>query len=228
MANKQVFPTKGNLIATKKSLELATLGYDLMDKKRNILIREMMQQVESVKMLRDKITDTYAEAYLALQEANMSLGLIDDIVEEIPIDTGIDVTYRSVMGVEIPTISYEKPSEKLVYGLDRANSKLDYAYRCFAKVKEITVVLAEVENSVYRLANAIRKSQKRANALKNIVIPDFIETVKFISDSLEEKEREEFSRQKVIKANKEKQRLLKEKAARLQLSFNVHYIKNPL
>lgn len=214
MANKQVFPTKGNLIATKKSLELATLGYDLMDKKRNILIREMMQQVESVKMLRDKITDTYAEAYLALQEANMSLGLIDDIVEEIPIDTGIDVTYRSVMGVEIPTISYEKPSEKLVYGLDRANSKLDYAYRCFAKVKEITVVLAEVENSVYRLANAIRKSQKRANALKNIVIPDFIETVKFISDSLEEKEREEFSRQKVIKANKEKQRLLKEKAAR--------------
>ncbi len=215
MANKQVFPTKGNLIATKKSLELATLGYDLMDKKRNILIREMMQQVESVKMLRDKITDTYAEAYLALQEANMSLGLIDDIVEEIPIDTGIDVTYRSVMGVEIPTISYDKPSEKLVYGLDRANSKLDYAYRCFAKVKEITVVLAEVENSVYRLANAIRKSQKRANALKNIVIPDFIETVKFISDSLEEKEREEFSRQKVIKANKEKQRLLKEKAARL-------------
>ena len=215
MANKQVFPTKGNLIATKKSLELATLGYDLIDKKRNILIREMMQQVESVKMLRDKITDTYAEAYLALQEANMSLGLIDDIVEEIPIDTGIDVTYRSVMGVEIPTISYEKPSEKLVYGLDRANSKLDYAYRCFAKVKEITVVLAEVENSVYRLANAIRKSQKRANALKNIVIPDFIETVKFISDSLEEKEREEFSRQKVIKANKEKQRLLKEKAARL-------------
>ena len=215
MANKQVFPTKGNLIATKKSLELATLGYDLMDKKRNILIREMMQQVESVKMLRDKITDTYAEAYLALQEANMSLGLIDDIVEEIPIDTGIDVTYRSVMGVEIPTISYEKPSEKLVYGLDRANSKLDYAYRCFAKVKEITVVLAEVENSVYRLANAIRKSQKRANALKNIVIPDFIETVKFISVFLEEKEREEFSRQKVIKANKEKQRLLKEKAARL-------------
>ena len=75
--------------------------------------------------------------------------MIDDIVEEIPIDTGIDVTYRSVMGVEIPTISYEKPSEKLVYGLDRANSKLDYAYRCFAKVKEITVVLAEVENSVY-------------------------------------------------------------------------------
>lgn len=205
MANKQVFPTKGNLIATKKSLELAALGYDLMDKKRNILIREMMQQVDSVKMLRDEITDVYAEAYFALQEANMSLGLIDDIVEEIPIDSGIEITYRSVMGVELPTITYRKQSNELVYGLDRANSKLDYAYKCFQKVKEITVVLAEVENSVYRLANAIRKSQKRANALKNIVIPDFENTVKYITESLEEKEREEFSRQKVIKANKERE-----------------------
>lgn len=209
MAN-QVAPTKGNLIATKKSLSLASLGYDLMDRKRNILIREMMEQVENVKMLRDEITKTYAVAYYALQEANMSLGLITDIVDSIPIDTGLRVSYRSVMGVELPKISYEKQPMELTYGLERANSKLDYAYRCFAKVKEMTVVLAEVENSVYRLANSIRKTQKRANALKNIVIPDFKLTVKNISDALEEKEREEFSRQKVIKTTKDK---LKEEAA---------------
>lgn len=209
MAN-QVAPTKGNLIATKKSLSLASLGYDLMDRKRNILIREMMEQVENVKMLRDEITKTYAVAYYALQEANMSLGLITDIVDSIPIDTGLHVSYRSVMGVELPKISYEKQPMELTYGLERANSKLDYAYRCFAKVKEMTVVLAEVENSVYRLANSIRKTQKRANALKNIVIPDFKLTVKNISDALEEKEREEFSRQKVIKTTKDK---LKEEAA---------------
>lgn len=209
MAN-QVAPTKGNLIATKKSLSLASLGYDLMDRKRNILIREMMEQVENVKMLRDEITKTYAVAYYALQEANMSLGLITDIVDSIPVDTGLQVSYRSVMGVELPKISYEKQPMELTYGLERANSKLDYAYRCFAKVKEMTVVLAEVENSVYRLANAIRKTQKRANALKNIVIPDFKMTVKNISDALEEKEREEFSRQKVIKTTKDK---LKEETA---------------
>lgn len=203
MAN-QVAPTKGNLIATKKSLSLASLGYDLMDRKRNILIREMMEQVENVKMLRDEITKTYAVAYYALQEANMSLGLITDIVDSIPIDTGLHVSYRSVMGVELPKISYEKQPMELTYGLERANSKLDYAYRCFAKVKEMTIVLAEVENSVYRLANSIRKTQKRANALKNIVIPDFKLTVKNISDALEEKEREEFSRQKVIKTTKDK------------------------
>ncbi len=79
---------------------------------------------------------------------------------------------------------------------------MDYAYECFYRVKELTVVLAEVENSVYRLANTIRKTQKRANALKNISIPRFEETIKFISESLEEKEREEFSRQKVIKNQK--------------------------
>ncbi|MEG0265211.1 MAG: V-type ATP synthase subunit D [Erysipelotrichaceae bacterium] len=202
--SKQVFPTKGNLIATKKSSDLAKLGYDLMDRKRNILIREMMDLLDDVKLIRDQISDTYAVAYMALQEANMSLGVISDLVDAVPIDTGISITYRSVMGVDIPKVSYEKQSMHLCYGLARANSKLDYAYQCFMKVKELTIILAEVENSVYRLANAIRKAAKRANALKNIVLPDFQETIKYISEALEEKEREEFSRQKVIKKNKDR------------------------
>lgn len=209
MAN-QVFPTKGNLIATKKSLELARLGYDLMDKKRNVLIKEMMTLLDDVKVIRDDITESYQKAYYALQEANMSLGVITDIAEAVPIDTGIHIVYRSVMGVEIPKITYETTPLRLGYGFERANSKVDYAYRCFYHVKELTVKLAEVENAVYRLANNIRKTQKRANALQNISIPEFEETVKFITEALEEKEREEFSRQKVIKANKDKQERLKQ------------------
>ena len=90
--------------------------------------------------------------------------------------------------------------EKLYYSLYRTNSTLDEAFLCFEKVKKLTVVLAEVENSAFRLANAIRKTQRRANALKNIIIPNFEVTVKFITEALEEKEREEFSRLKVIKA----------------------------
>ena len=206
MANKQVFPTKGNLIATKKSNALAKMGYELMDRKRNILTREMMSLLEDVKLLRDEITITYQQAYYALQQANMTIGIITDLVEAIPVDSGISISYRSVMGVEIPKLHYEKQNLSLTYGLESTNSKVDYAYQCFHKVKELTIILAEVENSVYRLANAIRKAQKRANALKNIVIPDFEKNIKFISDALEEKEREEFSRQKVIKAMKDKQR----------------------
>ena len=70
--------------------------------------------------------------------------------------------------------------------------------------KELTIKLSMVENSAYRLANSIKKTQKRANALKNITIPHYEDLSKSISNALEEKEREEFTRLKVIKRNKEK------------------------
>lgn len=198
----KVVPTKGNLIAMKKSLQLANLWYSLMDQKRNVLIKEMMSLLDDVKVIREQITSSYQEAYDALQEANISMGLISDIVNSIPEDYGISIAYRSVMGVEIPKISYNKQPLKMTYDIERSNSKVDYAYNCFYKVKQLTVLLAEVENSVYRLANTIRKTQKRANALKNISIPRFESTVKVITEALEEKEREEFTRQKVIKEMK--------------------------
>lgn len=198
----KVVPTKGNLIAMKKSLQLANLGYNLMDQKRNVLIKEMMTLLDDVKIIRDQITSSYQEAYDALQEANISMGLITDIVNSTPEDYGISIAYRSVMGVEIPKVSYNKQPLKMTYDIERSNSKVDYAYNCFYNVKQLTVLLAEVENSVYRLANTIRKTQKRANALKNISIPRFESTIKIISEALEEKEREEFTRQKVIKEMK--------------------------
>lgn len=198
----KVVPTKGNLIAMKKSLQLANLGYNLMDQKRNVLIKEMMTLLDDVKIIRDQITSSYQEAYDALQEANISMGLISSIVNSTPEDYGISIAYRSVMGVEIPKISYNQQPLKMTYDIERSNSKVDYAYNCFYRVKQLTVLLAEVENSVYRLANTIRKTQKRANALKNISIPRFESTIKVITEALEEKDREEFTRQKVIKEMK--------------------------
>lgn len=200
----QVAATKGNLIRMKRSLALAKSGYDLMDRKRNILVSEMMQLVDKVKMLRDEITQAYSTGYYLLQQANIYSGVIQRIASEIPVETYIQLTYRSVMGVEVPNVIYEKPDNlELAYGLEESNSKIDEAYLQFQKVKELTMVLAEVDNAVYRLANAISKTQKRANALKNVVIPRYTNTIRFINDSLDEKEREEFSRMKVIKASKE-------------------------
>lgn len=201
---QNVTHTKSNLMATQKSLALAKMGYNLLDKKRNVLIKEMMGLLDDVKLIRDQITDKYNLAYHALQEANISLGIISDIVEDVPVDYGIHVKYRSVMGVELPRIDYEESKLNLDYGFEQANSKVDYAYKCFSDVKELTVKLAEIENSVYRLANAIRQTSTRSNALKNISIPQFEKTVKMISESLEEKERESFSVQKVIKSQKER------------------------
>ena len=201
---QQIFPTKGNLMAAKKSLGFSKMGYELMDRKRNILIREMMLLIDKVKALREEIDKTFAQAYQALKTANVSLGVIEELASAVPVEDGITLNYRSVMGVEIPEVKLEERPMRLYYSLYGTNSRLDDAYFCFARVKQLTVTLAEVENSVYRLANAIRKTQRRANALKNIIIPNFEHTVTFISEALEEKEREEFSRLKVIKAGKQR------------------------
>lgn len=199
----QTVPTKGNLIATKKSLDLAELGYDLLDRKRNILIREMMSLIDKATDVQQRIDSTYGEAYAALQKANMTLGICDDYILNIPVEDGLQVDYRSVMGVEIPTVRLHSTSYAN-YPFQNTNSLLDMAYDRFQTVKELTAELAEIESSVYLLANAIRKTQKRANALKNIMIPEFEQTVKRITAALEEKEREDFSRLKVIKKQKEK------------------------
>ena len=200
-----VTPTKGSLMAIQKSLSLSTLGFELLDRKRNILIREMMLLIDKVKSLRGEISSTYREAYEALQEANVTLGMVQETAMAVPVDDGVTITYRSVMGVEIPNVRLAESEIRMCYGLDRTNSRLDYAYVCFQKAKRVTALLAEVENSVYRLANAIRKTQRRANALENIVIPRYEETAKFITDALEEMDREEFSRLKVIKAKKQQE-----------------------
>lgn len=200
----QVAATKGNLIRMKRALALANSGYELMDRKRNILVSEMMQLVDKVKLLRDEITQAYSTGYYLLQQANIYSGVIQRIASEIPVEKNIQLTYRSVMGVEVPNVIFhEDENHEIAYGLEETNSKIDEAYLQFQKVKELTMVLAEVDNAVYRLANAISKTQKRANALKNVVIPRYTNTIRFINDSLDEKEREEFSRMKVIKAGKE-------------------------
>lgn len=199
----QVFPTKGNLISAKKSLELAKTGFELMDRKRNILIRETMSMIDTAKQVQSQINTTYAMAYDALQKANMTLGIIDELSQTVPVDNGIELDFRSVMGVEIPMVRINYVSPKILYGYSRTNEALDDAFKKFDEVKVLTVRLAEIENSVYRLAQGIKKTQKRANALKNIIIPRFELIIKFISDSLDEKEREEFSRLKVIKRTKE-------------------------
>lgn len=200
--SNNVVPTKGNLIALKKSNELANVGFELMDKKRNILIRELMALIKRAGEIQDKIDTTYKDAYKALQKANITLGFCQEAAETVPLDNSLKINNRSVMGVEIPMVSIEEPNEKIPFGVFSSDSLLDEAYKKFSKVKKLTASLAEIENSIYRLAISISKTQKRANALKNIVIPRFLSNIKYISDALDEKDREDFSRLKVIKKRK--------------------------
>ena len=161
-----------------------------------------MALIDSAKKIQNSINVAYKEAYQALQLANITLGIIDELSQTVPVDNGIRLDYRSVMGVDIPIAKIDYTPPQLLYGYTRTNEKLDLAFKKFDEVKMLTVQLSEIENSVYRLAQGIKKTQKRANALKNIIIPQFQETIRFITESLDEKEREEFSRLKVIKKTK--------------------------
>ncbi|MDE6579177.1 MAG: V-type ATP synthase subunit D, partial [Ruminiclostridium sp.] len=103
MAQQQVFPTKGNLMASKRSLAQAQLGYELMDRKRNILIREMVALSDKAKEIRGSIDSVFEEAYKSLETANVMLGVVTSLAKQIPVENSVKVTYRSVMGVELPT-----------------------------------------------------------------------------------------------------------------------------
>jgi len=202
------FPTKGNLILAKNSLALSRQGFDLMDKKRNILIRELMGLIEQAKDIQSQIDITFRTAYAALQKANMEMGIsnVRSISHIIPIEDSIRIKTRSIMGTEIPLVELKPQTTVPTYAFYSTRQSLDEARIAFERVKELTVHLSAVENSAYRLAANIRKTQKRANALKNITIPHYEQLTKDITNALEEKEREEFTRLKVIKRQKNKKK----------------------
>lgn len=163
---------------------------------------------EEAKAIQSEINDTFTNAYEALQQANIEVGIhyVQEISHAVPIESSIRIKTRSIMGTEIPKVEYTPDEAGPSYGFYSTRESVDRAREGFLKVKELTIKLSMVENAAYRLAMNIRKTQKRANALKNITIPTYTALVKDISNALEEKEREEFTRLKVIKRNMNKKR----------------------
>ena len=164
-------------------------------------MREIMDLIEKAKEIQARIDTTFREAYAALQKANIENGIdyVQTISCTVPVEESIRIKTRSIMGVEIPLVEADPSGTAPTYAFYTTRESMDEARIAFTKVKELTLQLSMVENSAYRLAVAIKKTQKRANALKNITIPHYVQLSKDISEALEEKEREEFTRLKVIK-----------------------------
>ena len=133
--NLNTFPTKGNLILAKNSLALASQGYELMDKKRNILLRELMGLIDQAKDIQAEIDTTFTEAYKALQKANIELGIgfIQDIAGTIPVDDTIKIKTRSIMGVEIPLVEADTSGQAPTYAYYSTKESLDQARQAFEK-----------------------------------------------------------------------------------------------
>ena len=152
----RTFPTKGNLMLAKNSLSLARQGYDLMDKKRNILIRELMDLIEEARTIQEDIDSTFMYAYQCLQRANIENGIstVELLAYTVPIENSITIQTRSIMGTEIPHVKYVPDPGQPTYSFSTTRESIDKAREAFRKVKELTGVTPTDFLRNYRLKQA--------------------------------------------------------------------------
>ena len=202
MARLQIAPTRSNLFRIRDSLNLAREGYEILDKKREVLTSELIHVAHDAAALQESVWAMLAEAYQALIAARLAMGREHLEWAALSVSKTTEVTIRphSVMGVVIPAIeSYGAPPE-MPYGLGNTTVSLDEAADQFRRVLAEIPALSETMTTVWRLASELQKTQRRVNALQHIFIPQYEETVAFIESALEEREREETFRLKRIKS----------------------------
>jgi V/A-type H+/Na+-transporting ATPase subunit D len=205
MARLELPATKANLLRLKEDLLLAKEGYQLLDEKREILLREIFSHLADLKRSRKEAETALAEAYATLKQACFALGR--DGVERAALAARLpgEINLRewSVIGVRVPLFEWEVSPEPPPWGLLGTSLELDTAREKFLLALRQLVALAEVEVAFHRLAAELRKTQKRANALQNLLIPQYQETVHYMESSLEEKEREALFQLKRIRERNE-------------------------
>lgn len=194
-------PTKNNLMRLKDKIKLSKQGRELLEKKKFILTVEKDKYKSKKELVQSELTTLLRQGYKYLINASIDIGIDElmDISEEIKEEDSVNIKYKTIMGVEIPSVISEKRENKLNYGLYNTTSVIDETIICFEKIKECLIQLAELETIIYRIDKAIQKVQSRSNALKDIIIPSDEKVAHEITNILEEREREEFSRLKIIK-----------------------------
>lgn len=208
MARLEIPPTKSSLLDTKRSLGFAEEGFDMLDQKRQILVLELMGMAESAKRVQQDVQEKMTKAFAALREALIRAGthrLTQDAAAPSP-DHAVQVESRSLMGLYLPEVSSEHPEARPVVSLLAGTPASDEVGRSFRDALETIDRLAEVENSVFRLAREVRKTQRRVNALEKVFIPAYEDTLAFITSVLEERERDEFVIMRIIKERLQERR----------------------
>jgi len=193
--------TRSNLIRMKETLQFAREGYEILDKKREVLTTELVHLAHDAESFQKELCELLEKAYRALEKAKLVMGQerVEWAALAVNRTVEVRVKLRSVMGVPLPTVeSYGVPPE-MPYGLGDTTAALDEASDRFRKVVTHIPEFAELMTSVWRLARELQKTQRRVNALQYIFIPDYKATVSFIESVLEEREREETFRLKRIK-----------------------------
>ncbi len=202
--NINIAPTKSNLLVTKEQLAVSTNGYELLEEKREILVRELMRLVEQVKMLEDEIQQAIDLAYPAFKRMLMIDGAdqVERIAHGIHYDFDMIEKVVVVGGMQFETIEVELPKKELFYSALGTYANTDDVIVKFFNLLTLLTQMASIRTIVWRLAEEVKRTQRRVNALDKMIIPQATETIKYIESVLEERERENVF---VLKALKKKQ-----------------------
>jgi V/A-type H+-transporting ATPase subunit D len=201
MARETIAPTKSNLIRTKERLATAEEGYDLLEQKREILVMELMQKVEQVKLLERDMDTQIAVAYPALKRMLIVVGRerADRLSRDIRYKFEIHEKKVNAAGMSLPSLEITMPDAELKYSPANSFAECDETVLEFFKLLKIVTELAAVRTITWRLAREVRKTQRRVNALEKMVIPTARETKVYIESALEERDRDAFFTSKLLK-----------------------------
>ena len=197
-------PTKSTLLRVKKTLKFASEGYDLLERKREFLVMELVHHVNRVKILEKEFLIKTRKLKKLYTSALLSGGLIGlmEKGKRVEYDYEIEVKNHYVMGLALPVVDYLQGENSVPFAGFNAGPGLDKLSSAFRDLLKTLAELAGVKTSVWHLAREVKKTQRRVNALDKIVIPDNRKLEKYIQNILEESEREGFFVKKMIRKKK--------------------------
>lgn len=198
---KNVVPTKSNLLNLKKDLAFAKEGYELLEEKKDILVAELMGLMDRTKSIQDQTEQELKKAYQTLTRAIVKMGRssVSQVGLAVDLTSDISISYRSVMGVDIPLINVRFDDNPPYYSFTHTSFWLDETMMSFKEVLKLIAKLAADKIALLRIASQLKKTIHRVNALEKIYIPDYKDTVKDIESVLDEQERQMFFILKYVK-----------------------------
>lgn len=201
-----VLPTKIELIGTRRRLQTAKMVQKVLDDKRDVLLKRLDEKIQEASQARAEISQPLADAYLALYDAYLKLGplRLEGIAANTPPIIEADVNVMRIVDVDLPSIKLSENETGMTYGFADTNVAIDRATRQMRKVLPSIFRAAEFENAIFRLAKELEKTQRLLNALEYMIIPRYETSIRYIQQTLEEREREDFVRLKHVKKVLEK------------------------
>lgn len=207
-----VVPTVTMLGVMKARLVGATRGHALLKKKSDALTVQFRQILKNIVSTKEQMGDIMRSSSFALTEAKYAAGEnIKHVVLESVKSASVRVRARqeNVAGVKLPKFEHftdtASDTKNDLTGLARGGQQIQACRAQHIKAIEVLVELASLQTSFLTLDEAIKTTNRRVNALENVVKPRLENTISYIKGELDELEREDFFRLKKIQGYKKRE-----------------------